>query len=382
MARIDLEKTIAQVEFPPEIWEWLDLVGEMVAITQTEALEQERSFVAVSSYHNLLRWFINREIGSLNSIYLLLRMELAYQAAAHIRLLCENVITLRYILLDPEARTKAFLGYSVIDAYKIGETYLQWESQTANPEHVKRMKSQQEEFKKRFNEVHDKYTFVTRNTEKKKEFKNWCNLSLKEQADECGVEMQKLYAIGYRQLSAYVHGSAWALRRQEAYIRKSYDQTVVMVDYANLTRMLLAVWVEWLKIMSQELGWHALGNAQGLIERCNELDEATLQRVTKLRKQEKDIAAKSGSPGVVAAEARCVLCDGPAGEGSKAFSITLEASALLKLGYPNADPETVFSKNVICARCQALSQRERQKLATKAIDRELKSFCDFIRDQI
>ena len=86
MARIDLEKTIAQIEFPPEIWEWIDLVGEMVSITQTEALERERSFVAVSSYHNLLRWFINREIGSLNAIYLLLRMELAYQAAAHIRL--------------------------------------------------------------------------------------------------------------------------------------------------------------------------------------------------------------------------------------------------------------------------------------------------------
>lgn len=84
MAKIDLEKTIAQVEFPPEIWEWIDLVGEMVSITQKEALEQERSFVAVSSYHNLLRWFINREIGSLNAIYLLLRMELAYQAAAKI----------------------------------------------------------------------------------------------------------------------------------------------------------------------------------------------------------------------------------------------------------------------------------------------------------
>ena len=194
--------------------------------------------------------------------------------------------------------------------------------------------------------------------------------------------MQKLYAIGYRQLSAYVHGSAWALRRQEAYIRKSYDQTVVMIDYANLTRMLLAVWVEWLKIMSQELGWHALGNAHGIIKRCNELDEATLQRVTKLRKQEGEIATKSESTGVTDAEARCVLCDGPAGEGSKAFSITPEASALLKLRSPDADPETVLSKNVICAKCQALSQEERQKLAMKAIGRELKSYRDFIRDQI
>lgn len=381
MARIDLEKTIAQVEFSPEIWEWLDLVGEMVSITQKEALEQERSFVAVSPYHNLLRWFINREIGSLNAIYLLLRMELVYQAAAHIRLLCENVITLRYILLDPEERTRAFLDYSAIDAYKIGETYLHWESQTAKPQHIKKMKSQQEEFKKRFEKVHDRYTYVTRKKKKTKEFKNWCNLSLKEQADECGIEMQKLYAIGYRQLSAYVHGSAWALRRQEAYISKNYDQTVVMIDYANLTRMLLAVWIEWLKIMSQELGWQALGNAHSIVERCNELDEATLQRVTKLRKQGRETATKSESK-AADAESRCVLCDGPAGEGSRSFSITPEASALLKFGHPDADPETVLSKNVICAKCQALSQEERQKLAMEAIERELKSYRDFIRDQI
>ncbi len=103
-------------------WEWLDLVGEIISITQKEALEQERSFVAVSPFHNLLRWFINRDIGSLNSIYMLLRMEQAYQAAAHIRLLCENVIVLRYILLDPDKRTMAFLDYFAVDAYKIGET--------------------------------------------------------------------------------------------------------------------------------------------------------------------------------------------------------------------------------------------------------------------
>ena len=380
MARIDIEKTIAQVEFSPEIWEWLDLVGEMVSITQKEALEQDRSFVAVLTYHNLLRWFINREIGSLNAIYLLLRMELVYQAAAHIRLLCENVITLRYILLDPDERTKAFLDYSAVDAHKIGETYLQWESQTAKPQHVKRMKRQQEEFKKRIEKVHERYTYVTRN-KKTKEFINWCNLSLKKQADVCGIEMQKLYDIGYRQLSAYVHGSAWALRRQEAYISKSYDQTVVMIDFANLTRMLLAVWIEWLKIMSQELGWKALGNAQSIVDRCNELDEAMLQLVTKLRKQEGEAETRSESE-AADVESRCVLCDGPAGEGSRSFSFTPEVSALLRFGYPDADPETVLSQNVICTKCQTLSQEKRQKLAMKAIARELKSYRDFIRDQI
>lgn len=380
MARIDLEKTIEQIKFSPEIWEWLDLVGEMVSITQKEALEQERSFVAVSPFHNLLRWFINRDIGSLNSIYLLLRMEQVYQAAAHIRLLCENVITLRYILLDPDKRTRAFLDYSAVDAHKIGETYLQWESQTAKPQHVKRMKRQQEEFKRRFEKVRDRYTYVTRN-KKTKKFGNWCNLTLKKQADECGIEMQKLYAIGYRQLSAYVHGSAWALRRQEAYISKSYDQTVVMIDFANLTRMLLAVWIEWLKIMSQELGWQALGHAHSIVDRCNELDEATLQVVTKLRKQKAGKATKSDSE-ATDIEPRCILCGGPAGEGSRSFSLAPEASEYLKFSYPNAEPDTVLFQNVICAKCQTLSQEERQKLAMKAIARELNSYTDFVRDQI
>jgi len=95
VARIELEKTIARVDFPPEIWAWLDLVGEIIAVTQEEALERERTFVATTPYQHLLRRFINREISSLSAIYALLRMELVYQAAAHIRLFCENVITLR-----------------------------------------------------------------------------------------------------------------------------------------------------------------------------------------------------------------------------------------------------------------------------------------------
>jgi hypothetical protein len=380
MTRIDLENTIARVEFSTEIWEWLDLVGEMVSITQEEALEQERGFVAATPYQNLLRRFINREIGSLNAIYALLRMELVYQAAAHIRLFCENVITLRYILLDPDERTRAFLDYSAVDAHKIGEAYLQWESQTAKRQHVKAMKLQEEEFKKHFAKVRERYTYVTRN-KKAREFKNWCNLSIKKQADECGIEMQKLYAIGYRQLSAYVHGSAWALRRQEAYIRKSYDQTVVMIDFANLTRMLLAIWIEWLKIMSQELGWQALGHAHSIVDRCNELDEATLQVVAKLRKKEGETVTKSESE-AIDGESRCVLCDEPAGEGSKSFSLTPEAREHFRFSYPDADPEAVLSQSLICAKCQTLSQEERQKLAKMAIARELKTYRDFIRDQI
>lgn len=381
MARIDLEETIARVEFSPEIWAWLDLIGEMISATQVEALERERTFVATTPYQKLLRRFINREIGCLSAIYTLLRMELVYQAAAHIRLFCENVITLRYILLDPDERSMAFWDYAALDAYKIGEAYLQWESQTAKPQHVEAMNLQQAELRKRFDEVRGRYTYVTRKSKKTREFKNWCNLSLKEQADKCGAEMQKLYAIGYRQLSAYVHGSAWALRRQEAYIRKSYDQTVVMIDFANLTRILLAVWVEWLKIMSQELGWQVLEQAHSIVDRCNELDETTLQTVAKIREQEGGTATESESE-AMDGESRCLLCNEPAGEGSKSFSLTPEAKERFESAYPDADPEAVLSRNVICAKCQALSQEERQKLAQRAIARELKSYRDFVRDQI
>ena len=380
MARIDLEKTIEGVDFPPEIWAWLDLVGEMIAVTQKEALERERNFVATTPYQHLLRRFINREISSLNAIYALLRMELVYQAAAHIRLFCENVITLRYILLDPDERSKAFLDYAAVDAYKIGKAYLQWESQTAKPQHVEAMSLQQAELEKRFAEVRGRYTYEDRKR-RTGEFKNWCNLTLKDQADKCGAEMQKLYALGYRQLSAYVHGSAWALRRQEAYIRIGYDQTVVMIDFANLTRILLAVWVEWLKIMSEELGWQTLGRAHGIVDRCNELDETTVQLVAKIRKQEAGVVTRSGSI-AVDGETRCVLCDEPAGEGSKSFSLTPEAREWFTRAYPDADPEAVLFRNVICARCQTLPPEERQNLAQRAIARETKSYRDFIRGQI
>lgn len=380
MARIDLEKTIARVEFPPEIWAWLDLVGEMIAVTQEEALERERTFEATKPYHHLLRRFINREIGNLSAIYALLRMELVYQAAAHIRLFCENVITLRYIILDPDERSTAFLDYATLDAYKIGTTYLQWESQTANPQHVEAMRLQQVELEKRYAEICGRYTYVDRK-KKTREFKNWCNLTLKDQADECGAGMQKLYAIGYRQLSAYVHGSAWALRRQEAYIRTGYDPTVVMVDFANLTRMLLAVWLEWLKIMSEELGWQTLGAAHCIVDRCNELDEAAVQVVNKIRKRGAGAETKSGRE-AMDEELRCVLCDEPAGEGGKSFNLSSEARERFRRINPDLDPDAVLLWNVICTSCQTLPSEEREKLAQAAIARELKSWRDFIRGQI
>jgi hypothetical protein len=200
----------------------------------------------------------------------------------------------------------------------------------------------------------------------------------KGQADECGAETQKLYALGYRQLSAYVHGSAWALRRQAAYIRTGYDETVVMIDFANLTRILLAVWVEWLKIMSEELGWQALGRAHGIVERCNELDEATMDIVARMRTQE----AGSGEPQATASPPRCVLCDEAAGEGSKRFRLTPKAGEYFKQQYPDVDVEEALSRNVLCPKCQRLPRSDRQKMVRKAIARELKSYRGSLLEQV
>jgi len=369
VARIDLEKSIAQVEFPPEIWAWLDLVGEMLVATQEEALEQERSFKATTPYQRMLRRFINRELGTLNSIYALLRMEMMYQAAAHIRLFCENVITLRYILLDRDKRSMAFTDYAAVDAFKICSTYLQWESQTAMPQHVEAMRLQQEELEKTFLEVRGQYSFQDRKGQTR-DFKNWCNHTLRDQADQCGPEIQKLYAICYRQLSAYVHGSAWALRRQEAYSRTGHDQAVVLTDFAHLTRILLAVWLEWLKILSQELDWQTLKRAHGIVDRCNELDEMTKQLMANLRRQEREPVTGSGSD-TSGKEPRCVLCDEPAEEGSESFILTPEAKELFSHAFPDADIQDFLSSYVLCERCKKLSPEERQNLVQRAFEREL-----------
>ena len=81
-------------------------------------------------------------------------------------------------------------------------------------------------------------------------------------------------------------------------------------------------------------------------------------------------------------EPRCVLCDEPAGEGSKSFSLTPEAREWFSRAHPDADPEAVLLRDVICARCQTLPPEERQTLAQRAIARELKFYRDFIQGQI
>jgi len=90
---------------------------------------------------------------------------------------------------------------------------------------------------------------------------------------------------------------------------------------------------------------------------------------------------RSGSKAIDGAP-RCVLCDEPAGEGSKSFSLTPEAREYFTRAYPDPGLEAVLFRNVICARCQTLPPEERQNLAQRAIARKLKTYRDFIRGQI
>ncbi|MBU0661771.1 hypothetical protein KKG22_06390, partial [Patescibacteria group bacterium] len=78
MKRIDISETIKQVDFPEKIWEWLDLFGDVVATTQQEAIYKEQTFLADTPYKKLLLCAINKDLSTLNTIYILLRCELIH----------------------------------------------------------------------------------------------------------------------------------------------------------------------------------------------------------------------------------------------------------------------------------------------------------------
>src|SRR6266850_102883 len=138
MARIDLNATIDQVTFEPEVWEWLDLLGDVVAVTQRQAMVHD-DFLADTPHKQLLVRAIQRDISTLFAVYILLRFELIHQAAAHVRLFCESLITLRYISQDVAARVPQFLDYADVERYEVAQSALAWERKRANPAHVARV---------------------------------------------------------------------------------------------------------------------------------------------------------------------------------------------------------------------------------------------------
>ena len=82
MPRIDISETIKIIDFPDKVWEWLDLFGDIIAATQSEAMYQDRSYIADTPYKKFLLCNINKDLSTLNTIYFILRCELIHQAAS------------------------------------------------------------------------------------------------------------------------------------------------------------------------------------------------------------------------------------------------------------------------------------------------------------
>jgi len=252
--RIDICETIRRIDFPAEVWEWLDLFGNVVGITQREAMYQERTFLADTPFKKILLCAINKDLSTLNTIYILLRCELIHQASSHVRLLCESLITLKYISLESGSRSAEFWDYADIEAYDISSSLLEWDGSTANPRHVEGVRAFRESISEKYERVKGKYTFVDRKG-RERPFRNWCNKSMSVQARDCGPSFQRLYELVYRQMSSYIHGTAWSLRRQVSYSRDHYQPKVILNDIAAIVRTASAVWVEWAKFCIEILDW-------------------------------------------------------------------------------------------------------------------------------
>lgn len=254
MPKIDICETIRQVDFPVEVWEWLDLFQDVVGITQREAMHQERAFLADTPFKKLLLCSINKDLSTLNAIYILLRCELMHQASSHVRLLCESLITLKYISLESDSRSALFWGYADIEAYDISSSLLEWEGGAANPKHVEKVRAFQDSISEKYERAKTAYTFVDKKG-RRRPFPNWCNKSMFVQARDCGPSFQRLYELVYRQMSSYIHGTAWSLRRQVSYSRDHYRPDVILNDIAAIVRTASAVWVEWAKFCIEILDW-------------------------------------------------------------------------------------------------------------------------------
>jgi len=272
MPRIDISETIKLIDFPKEIWEWLDLFGDIVVATQSEAIYQDKGFVAETLFKKILLFTIQKDISTLNTIYFILRCELIHQAASHVRLFCESLITLKYISIDQNLRSDLFWGYSDIEAYKIISSILKWEKDKAKEIHVKKVEDLFPTIKEKYEAAIHNYTFINKN-DIKRPFFTWCNKSIANQASECGSEFKRLYELVYKQMSSYIHGSAWSLRRQISYSRAHYDSDIVLIDVATIIRTALVIWEEWAKFCISTLGWRLHDTLLDLPKRIDELDE-------------------------------------------------------------------------------------------------------------
>lgn len=275
MARINLNSTIDQVEFSKPVWDWLDLLGDMLVITQREAIVHE-GYVVDDPFKRLMVFGTNRIIKTLNSIYILLRCEYIDLAAAQIRILSEALITLVFVAKEPTDLARKFWSYYEIEAFETASTMVELERGRAKPEHVRHMEVWLDARRSQYEQVKPNYTYTVNRGKgkgKSRPYINWCNKSVAMQAECCGAELSRLYRLVYKQMSAYVHCSAFSLRRQVAYTRVHYNGDVVHRDIATLVRTTGVVWIEISKFLSLMLGWNMIEEAAQLAKEIELLDE-------------------------------------------------------------------------------------------------------------
>ncbi len=275
VARIDLHATIEQVDFPEPVWKWLDLLGEMLVATQTEALNHER-YLADDPFKKLMVVGVNRMLRTLNSIYLLLRCEYIDLAAAQVRILCETLITLAFVARDRAVLAPKFWNYYTIEAFETAAAMVELEREHAKPEHLRSMEAWLDQQRPEYERLKPTYSYVVskgKDMGKSRPYINWCNRNLAQQAQDCGGELNRLYRLVYKQMSSYVHCSAFSLRHQTAYSRGHYDGGIVHRDIATLVRTTAAVWVEMCKFLAGKLEWNLIGPATAVAEEVEMLDQ-------------------------------------------------------------------------------------------------------------
>jgi hypothetical protein len=245
-SRIDLARTIDSAPLSDETWDWLDLVGHAVSCTQDQAAAHDTKpewFRGYEDYKWVLVGTLAKDINTLFAIYLALRCEWTHQAAALLRMLCESLITLRFIAQEKVLRSKLFIGYAVIDEYEGAANLLQWDAKGAPTVAVERMKALVARKQAKYDAARPNY----------RKGGGWSGKTVKQMAKETGSE--RLYHILYGQTSAYIHGSAWSLRSVGAFTFRGYDSDRALVDISMIIRLTLAVWFEWAAFCDKELGW-------------------------------------------------------------------------------------------------------------------------------
>jgi len=278
MPRINLGATADSIQFSDEIWAWIELLEDVLRVQQdVHLLADARGFNADTDYTKVLVAGMHNARQALHAIDLLLRFELVNQAAAQVRLFCEGLITLEYIAADPQGRATRFWEYAYIEAYERAQALMEWEAESAAPEHTRALADAIKSLKPDYERL--KPTFVFKDGKgRARAFNGWANKSIAQQAADCGERIERLYALVYKTMSAYVHGSGWSLRKQGSYSMKHYDARVALVDFSEIIRTTIAVWVELAHFCYRHLGWDLIQYGPSFVERISVLDAAYTKR--------------------------------------------------------------------------------------------------------